>query len=177
MRVTCKFCGKETEDYYMLRDHLWWKLNLTKEEYKEMLVRHPRGDCGYGAIFDLETPPEIAEKLGGYACLDCVRKGLGRELTADDFPIDVAPNLKCKEVFDNIYPKYLDEETMNLLRENKEIILKYLELCNKSENYLAKYCLIQASTTLRYLPTQKAISIGIINSQKKLVDGMFPKEV
>ena len=61
MSWKCKFCGKETDDYYMLNDHMWWKINLSDEEYKQMVIIHPQGNLGSNYLFDLKTPKELDE--------------------------------------------------------------------------------------------------------------------
>ena len=52
MSWKCKFCGKETDDYYMLNNRIWWKINLSDEEYKKMLAIHPLGTNSSSSVVE-----------------------------------------------------------------------------------------------------------------------------
>ena len=45
----------------MLNDHMWWKINLSDEEYKQMVIIHPQGNLGANYLFDLKTSKELDE--------------------------------------------------------------------------------------------------------------------
>ena len=40
---------------------MWWKINLSDEEYKQMVIIHPQGNLGANYLFDLKTPKELDE--------------------------------------------------------------------------------------------------------------------
>lgn len=148
MSWKCKFCGKETDDYYMLNDHMWWKINLSDEEYKQMLTIHPLGDNGEYHVFDPKTPDEIQEKLDGCACLDCVRKRLGRDFEITDFPINLPINIKNDFIFNEVYPKFINKEGYDQLKENRDVIFQFASFVNMLENVRGNICMNEITGNL-----------------------------
>ena len=146
----CKFCGKETDDYYMLNDHLWWKINLSEEEYKKMIAMHPLGGNGIKIFFDIKTPKEIEKKLRGFACLDCVKERIGRDFEITDFPMNIPVNLTNDFIYNEIYIKFTDEDGANFLKENRDALITFATTLSHLEGIYGNVCAREICENLQF---------------------------